>query len=94
LNEGEEYGVPIELIENPQAALADARALIKEQNRPGGRVQVGLAPCMIWALDEAGLRATRAAADELGVLLTIHLSETLFEIDHSNRVYDRTDTDS
>jgi 5-methylthioadenosine/S-adenosylhomocysteine deaminase len=92
LNEGEEYGVPIELIENPQAALADARALIKEQNRPGGRVQVGLAPCMIWALDEAGLRATRAAADELGVLLTIHLSETLFEIDHSNRVYDRTDT--
>jgi 5-methylthioadenosine/S-adenosylhomocysteine deaminase len=92
LNEGEEYGVPLELIESPQAALADARALIKEQNRLGGRVQVGLAPCMIWALDEAGLQATRAAADELGVLLTIHLSETLFEINHSKRVYNRTDT--
>ena len=66
--------------------------LIKEHNRPGGRVQVGLAPCMIWGLDEASLRETRKAADELGLLVTIHVSETPFEIEHSKRVYGRTDT--
>ena len=92
LNGGAEYGVPASLIETAEAALADARRLIAEQNRPGGRVQVGLAPCMIWALDEQSLRATRRAADELGVLVTIHVSETPFEIEHSQRVYGRTDT--
>ena len=50
LSDGVEYGVPQALIETPEAALADARALIRQQNRPGGRVQVGIAPCMIWAL--------------------------------------------
>jgi Cytosine deaminase and related metal-dependent hydrolases len=47
---------------------------------------------MIWGLDEASLRETRKAADELGVLVTIHVSETPFEIEHSQRVYGRTDT--
>jgi 5-methylthioadenosine/S-adenosylhomocysteine deaminase len=91
-SDGADYGVPPSLIETPEAALADARMLIKEHNRPGGRVQVGLAPCMIWGLDEASLRETRKAADELGVLVTIHVSETPFEIEHSQRVYGRTDT--
>ncbi len=92
LSDGVDYGVPPGLIETADAALADARALVAEQNRPGGRVQVGLAPCMIWALDEASLRATREAADELGVLVTIHVSETPFEIEHSKRKYGCTDT--
>ena len=55
-------------------------------------MQVGLAPCMIWGLDEASLRETRKAADELGVLITMHVSETPFEIEHSKRLYGRTDT--
>jgi 5-methylthioadenosine/S-adenosylhomocysteine deaminase len=92
LSDGVDYGVPPALIETAEAALADARTLIKEQNRPGGRVQVGLAPCMIWALDEKSLRQTRQAADELGVLVTIHISETPFEIEHAQRAYGRTDT--
>jgi 5-methylthioadenosine/S-adenosylhomocysteine deaminase len=92
LSDGFDYGVPRELIETPQAALEDARALIQNQNRPGGRVQVGLAPCMIWALDESSLRETRRLADELGVLVTIHVSETPFEIEHSRRTYGKTDT--
>jgi 5-methylthioadenosine/S-adenosylhomocysteine deaminase len=89
---GVDYGVPAELIETPEAALRDAAALIREQNRHGGRVQVGLAPCMIWAVDEPSLRATRQLANELGVLVTIHVSETPFEIAHSQRAYGRTDT--
>src|SRR6516225_1238164 len=89
---GAEFGVPAGLIETPESALADARALAKEQNRPGGRVQVGLAPCMIWGLDEACLRETRKAADELGLLVTMHVSETPFEVEHSERVYGRSET--
>ena len=92
LSDGVAYGVPEALIERPEIALADARNLIEAVNRPGGRVQVGLAPCMIWALDDESLRQTRQLADELGVLLTIHVAETPFEIEHSARVYGRTDT--
>jgi 5-methylthioadenosine/S-adenosylhomocysteine deaminase len=92
LADGVQYGVPPALIESPQHALADARALIERQNRPGGRVQVGLAPCMIWALDEESLRQTRALADELGVLVTVHVAETPFEIEHAMATYGRTDT--
>jgi len=93
LSDGVQYGVPPALIETPQAALADARALITKQNRPGGRVQVGLAPCMIWSLDEASLRETRAMADELGALVTIHVAETPFEIEVAAERYGRTDTE-
>ena len=91
-NTGADYGVPTALIETPEIALADARALAKEQNRPGGRVQVGLAPCMIWGLDEACLRETRKAADELGLLVTMHVSQTPFEVEHSKRVYGGSET--
>ncbi len=93
LSNGAQYGVPEPLIETPQKALADARALIQANNLPGGRVQVGLAPCMIWALDDESLRQTRALADELGVLVTVHVAETPFEIEHSLRTYGRTDTE-
>jgi len=93
LSDGVQYGVPEALIETPQAALADARRMIAANNRPGGRVQVGLAPCMIWTLDDESLRQTRALADELGVLLTIHVAETPFELEHAARVYGRSDTE-
>src|SRR5262249_9192681 len=69
-----------------------ARALAREQNRPGGRVQVGLAPCMIWGLDETCLRESRKTADELGLLVTMHVSETPFEVEHSQRTYGRSET--
>ncbi len=91
-SDGAQYGVPPRLIETTEAALADTRRLVKEQNRPGGRVQVGLAPCMIWGLNEATLRETRRVADELGVLVTMHVSETPFEVDHAQRTYGRTET--
>jgi 5-methylthioadenosine/S-adenosylhomocysteine deaminase len=93
LSDGVEYGVPPALIETPAEALADARRLITGQNRPNARVQVGLAPCMIWALDAASLRETRALADELRPLVTIHVAETPFEIEHAMSRYGRTDTE-
>jgi 5-methylthioadenosine/S-adenosylhomocysteine deaminase len=92
LSMGEEYDVPRELIENPAAALADAKQQIRRFNQPGGRVQVGLAPCMIWTVDEEGYRQTRKLADEEHVLITTHVAETVFELETSAARYGRTDT--
>ena len=90
---GEEYGVPKELIEKPEDAMADARQLIRKYNKPGGRVQVGLAPNMIWAVDENGYRQTRKLADEEHVLITTHVAETTFELQTSATLYGQTDTE-
>jgi len=48
---------------------------------------------MIWSIDEQSLRQTRALADELGVLVTIHIAETPFELEHAAATYGRTDTE-
>ena len=90
---GAEHGIPSELIETPGAALADARDLIARQNRPGGRVRVGIAPSMIWGLEESVLRGTRALADETGALITIHVAETDFEIAQSQARFQCSDTE-
>lgn len=93
LTAGAEFDVPIPLIETPEQALGDARAVIRANNRPGGRVQVGLAPSMIWALDAETLRATRRLADEEGAFITTHVAETAFEIEQSQSRFHCTDTE-
>ena len=90
---GAEVGIPTALIETPDAALADARAQIERQNKPGGRVQVGIAPSMIWGLEGSALRGTRALADETGALITVHVAETEFEIAQSQARFQCTDTE-
>ncbi len=93
LTAGAELGVPPKLIEQAGPALADAAALIARHNRPDARVQVGLAPCMIWTLDEAILTGTRQLADETGALVTIHVAETDFEIAQAQSRFQCTDTE-
>lgn len=93
MSTGTEYEVPAALIEDPRAAIADARALITRQNRKGGRVQAGIAPCMIWTVDETALRLTRDLADETGALVTTHVAETTFELKEADRRYGQTDTE-
>ena len=90
---GEEYDIPRALIERPADALGDAKAQIRRYNRPGGRSQVGLAPCMIWSVDEDGYRQTRKLADEERVLITTHVAETTFELQTAAALYGRTDTE-
>jgi 5-methylthioadenosine/S-adenosylhomocysteine deaminase len=90
---GEEYGIPPELIEEPEHAIGDARAQMRRYNRPGGRIHVGVAPNMIWAVDEKGYRLTRKLADEEHALITTHVAETDFELQTAAARYGQTDTE-
>jgi 5-methylthioadenosine/S-adenosylhomocysteine deaminase len=90
---GEEYGIPRELIEEPEHAIGDAREQIRRYNKPGGRIQVGIAPNMIWAVDEKGYRLTRKLADEEHALITTHVAETTFELQTAASRYGQTDTE-
>ncbi len=93
LTSGVEQGIPAELIETPEQALADARSVIQRFHKADGRVKVGLAPSMIWALDEKVLRGTRELANETGVLITTHVAETDFEIEQARLRFQATDTE-
>lgn len=90
---GAEVGIPSALIETPEAALGDARAQILRQNKPGGRVRIGIAPSMIWGVEERALRGTRALADETGALITTHVAETEFEIEQARARFQCSDTE-
>jgi 5-methylthioadenosine/S-adenosylhomocysteine deaminase len=92
ISDGVQYGIPEALIERPVVALADAKEQIRRYNKPGGRVQVGLAPNMIWAVNEEGYRETRKLADEEHVLITTHVAETDFELETSAANYGMNDT--
>jgi len=80
---GAEVGVPDPLIEAIDDALEDASQLIRKHNQKGARVQVGLAPCMIWTVDREALVKTRELADAEEALITMHVAETDFEIENS-----------
>jgi 5-methylthioadenosine/S-adenosylhomocysteine deaminase len=88
---GADVGAPAELVQPLADALTDAQRLIGEWNRPGSRVTVGLAPCMSWTVDEPTLRETRALADNTGALVTMHLSESPFDVDESVRRFGMRD---
>jgi 5-methylthioadenosine/S-adenosylhomocysteine deaminase len=92
ISTGVQYDIPEALIEKPVVALADAKEQIRRYNKPGGRIQVGLSPNMIWAVDEEGYRLTRKLADEEHVLITTHVAETDFELETSAARYGMNDT--
>jgi 5-methylthioadenosine/S-adenosylhomocysteine deaminase len=91
LTRGTDEGVPPELLESTDAALQDCERLIRSYHRPDGRITVALAPCMIWAVDEDTLEKSRAVADQYGVGLHMHVSETDYEINWSQKRYGLTD---
>jgi len=93
ISTGEQYGIPAELIEQPQHAMGDAREQIRRYNRPDARVQIGIAPNMIWAVDEEGYRLTRRLANEERALITTHVAETTFELETAATRYGQTDTE-
>ena len=93
ISDGEQYGVPRTLLEEPERAIGDAREQMRRYNKPGARVQVGVAPNMIWAVDEKGYRLTRKLADEEHALITTHVAETTFELQTAASRYGQTDTE-
>jgi 5-methylthioadenosine/S-adenosylhomocysteine deaminase len=50
-----------------------------------GRDRVWAAPGTVWGMSVDGLKQTRAFADRLGVLLTIHMNEVAFDSEESVR---------
>jgi 5-methylthioadenosine/S-adenosylhomocysteine deaminase len=82
---GADVGVPPELVQPLDVALHDAERLMGRWNRPDSRVTIGLAPCMSWSVDAATLTETRALADATGALVTMHLSESPFDVEESVR---------
>ena len=91
---GEQYGVPRELDRKPEHAIADARKnRYAATTSRAARIQVGVAPNMIWAVDEKGYRLTRKLADEEHALITTHVAETTFELQTSATRYGMNDTE-
>ncbi|MGY1748846.1 amidohydrolase family protein [Modestobacter sp. SYSU DS0511] len=88
---GADVGVPPELVQPLDDALLDAERLIGVWNRPDSRVTVGLAPCMSWSVDRETLVQTRALADATGALVTMHLSESPFDVEESLRRFGSRD---
>ncbi len=87
VTQGEDLGLPRAMIETPDHALAECERLIKTYNRGNGRVQIGMSPCILWMVDEPTLVETRRLANGVGGIISIHLSETNFEVDQSLRKY-------
>ncbi|MCU1616880.1 MAG: putative amidohydrolase [Frankiales bacterium] len=88
---GADVGVPGPLVQPLEDALADAARLIDRWNRPRSRVTVGLAPCMSWSVDRDTLVETRRLADATGALVTMHLSESPFDVQESVRRFGSRD---
>jgi 5-methylthioadenosine/S-adenosylhomocysteine deaminase len=84
---GVDLGVPVALIERVEDALDDASALVARFDRPEQLIRIGIAPCLLWMVDEEALRAARAFADRHRVLVTYHLAETSFEVEFAHRTY-------
>jgi 5-methylthioadenosine/S-adenosylhomocysteine deaminase len=70
-------GVPKALLDTPEAALAEVRALAKRfHGTAGGRIQVSLAPRFILSCSEALWDGVRDLSAELGLLVHTHIAES------------------
>lgn len=86
-NTGVEFGIPEEILEDPADAFKDCRRLVKEYRE----TPIFIAPDMVWTTSEEALRETRAVADELGIRISMHISETTFERQFSQEKYQMDD---
>lgn len=81
ITRGEELGVPASLIESASTALADTERLASRHNSGDGLVRIGVAPTLLWMVDEDALRGARELANTYPMLITYHLAETSFEVE-------------
>ena len=77
---GADMGIPPTMLQPAEEALAHAQALQAKYNGAGdGRLDIGLAIGVIWAMTAPGLRAVRRVADATGMTITMHVNETPFD---------------
>jgi cytosine/adenosine deaminase-related metal-dependent hydrolase len=69
---------------------AAARFVEQQRGRADGRVQGFLAPAQVDTCSEALLRDSRAAADDLGVPISLHASQGVWEFQEMTRRHGRT----
>jgi cytosine/adenosine deaminase-related metal-dependent hydrolase len=69
---------------------AATRFVQQLQGRAGGRVQGFLAPAQVDTCSETLLRDSRAAADDLGVPISLHASQGVWEFQEMTRRHGRT----
>lgn len=93
VTEGGDLGIPEAIVETVDAALADTERLVRKHNTADSLIRVGVAPTLLWMVDEGALRATREFADANGTLITYHLAETSFEVDYARRRYGVRETE-
>src|SRR5690606_5475369 len=70
--------------------IADGLEYVARWKDKHPRIVPIFGPHANYTLDEEQLRATREAANEAGVPISIHLSESPFEVDYSKRTYGTT----
>jgi 5-methylthioadenosine/S-adenosylhomocysteine deaminase len=80
VDSGANMGIPPTMLQPAEEALAHARALqAKFKGAGNGRLDIGLAIGVIWAMTADGLRAVRRVADETGMTITMHVNESPFD---------------
>lgn len=83
---GEETGVPAEILQPAPVALADCERLIETYHgAENGRIRVWVAPCAIWGQTPEGILRAKELADRHGIGLTMHVSETPWEIENAQQ---------
>jgi cytosine/adenosine deaminase-related metal-dependent hydrolase len=80
---------PDELVEDPDAVLADTERLARELHEPGlgARVQLAVAPCSPFSVTGRLMQESAGLARRLGLPLHTHLAETVEEEAYCRELY-------
>jgi cytosine/adenosine deaminase-related metal-dependent hydrolase len=83
---------PDELVEDPDAALADTERLVHElhESGHGARVQIAVAPCSPFSVTRRLMAESATLARRLGLPLHTHLAETIEEEAYCMELYGGT----
>lgn len=91
---GAEFGVRNEIMQPPEKIEADVRRLVEQyQGADNGRISIWLAPAITWGASDACLRMTQRLKSELGLRLTIHTAETMFDRESTIALHGVNDLD-
>ena len=76
--------------ENAADSIEKGIAFVETWKGRNSRIMPIFGPHAIYTLNAEQLAATRAAANEAGVAISIHMSESLFELEHSKQSFGKT----